>query len=115
LWTARAYSQHGTIPVGSKVKFANEKQRYTVRASNERYAVCTKPFNARKTVLYTIIDFCERERGAENLIFEAGAETDAQCTEMLQRITVGETEISHRNRCELDIEEITEVIKDETE
>ncbi len=50
------------LPVGTKVKFPNEKQRYTVQASNVRFAVCTKPFNAQKTVLYSIIDFWDDTR-----------------------------------------------------
>jgi len=94
------------IPVGSKIKFENEKQRYTVKASNVAFAVCTKPFNARKTVLYTIIDFMNNIRGAENLIFGMGAETDGDCESMLERLTQGESEVSHRNQRELDIEEL---------
>ena len=50
------------IPVGTKIKFREEKQKYTVRASSPFFAVCTKPFNAQKTVLYTIIDFKENRR-----------------------------------------------------
>lgn len=70
-------------PVGSKIKFLGEKQKYTVRASNTAYAICTKPFNARKTVLYTIVDIIQDIRGPENLVFGSGAETDEQCKEML--------------------------------
>ena len=35
-----------------------------------------------------------------------GAETDEDCNEMLERLTTGETEISHRNNVELRIEKI---------
>jgi hypothetical protein len=120
------------IPVGSKVKFASEKMRYTVQASDERFSICTKPFNLKRTVLYSIIDFDEDVRGPENLIFGMGAETRKQCEEMLDRLngrnpeydqdvevykqagidpadltrTPYPTEVSHRNRCELDIERI---------
>jgi len=93
-----------TLEVGSKIKFKEEKQRYTVQASNDLFAVCTKPFNAQKTVLYTVIGWEENVRGTENLIFGMGAETRKQCEEMLERLTTGETEISHRNRTELKIE-----------
>lgn len=113
---------------GLHVKFASEKQRYTVQASDRRFAVCTKPFNARKTVLYTIIDFDEKIRGPENLVFGAGAETKKQCEEMLDRlkgidrdrsrieevyrkagmdpgeIPANQSEVSHRHRCALDME-----------
>jgi hypothetical protein len=93
-------------PIGSKIKFKGEKQRYTVRASNTAYAICTKPFNARKTVLYTIVDLLRGVRGPENLIFGFGAETDEQCQEMLERVTSGETEVSYRHDLPLDIEYI---------
>lgn len=31
--------------VGDKIKFAEEKQRYTVKAVSGRYLIYTKPFN----------------------------------------------------------------------
>lgn len=84
------------IPVGAKIWFAEEKQGYTVRASNVAFCVCTKPMNALSTVLYTIIDWQLNERNRENLIFGAGAETDQECEEMLERLTSGDSEISQR-------------------
>lgn len=86
---------------GDTFRFLGEKQKYTVRASSERYAICTKPMNALKTVLYTIIDCKEKIRGTENLIFGFGAETDRQCEEMLDRLESGETEISRKNKVKL--------------
>lgn len=91
------------LPVGSKVWFGSEKQGYTVRASNVAFAILTKPFNAQKTVLYTIIDWESGVRGAENLVFGMGAETDEECQEMLERLTNDESEVSSRNYCDLDI------------
>ena len=87
--------------VGDRIRFAEEVQRYTIRAMGKRYAVCTKPFNCQHTVLYTVVDIEEKVRGTENLIFGAGAETDEQCEEMLQRLESGDTEVSHRNRIPL--------------
>ena len=95
------------IKKGSKITFAEEKRPYVVRALGERYAVCTKPFNLKHTVLYTIIDIDEKIRGTENLIFGMGAETDEDCDEMLQRLESGQTEISHRNRVTLRINNAT--------
>ena len=103
---AGAYYETTKIPEGSKIKFLKEKQSYTVRASNVAFAVCTKPMNALKTVIYTIIDWHNDIRGTENLIFGFGAETDEQCREMLERLTQGESEVSYRNRIPLDIENI---------
>lgn len=91
------------IPVGAKIWFRGEKQGYTVRASNVAFCVLTKPFNAQKTVLHTIIDWESDVRGAENLIFGMGAETDKECQEMLDRLTNGESEVSGRNYVDLDI------------
>lgn len=49
-----AYCQN--LKVGDKIKFKSEKQRYIVKAKDNRYLICTKPFNLQKTVLYTIVD-----------------------------------------------------------
>jgi hypothetical protein len=94
------------IPVGSKIKFKEEKQGYTVQASNVAFAICTKPFNAKKTVLYTVIDWNKNIRGRENLIFGMGAETRDQCNEMLERLTQGESEVSGRHFIPLNIEKL---------
>jgi len=101
----------GQISVGDKVKFKSERMRYTVQACNDRFVVCTKPFNPLKTCLYTIIDFDECVRGTENLIFCAGFEDRKACEEALKRLTadvldVNRSEVSHRNRIPLDIEKI---------
>ncbi|MFA6204517.1 MAG: hypothetical protein WC710_15165 [Gallionella sp.] len=98
--------------VGDKVRFNEERQGYTIQAKGERFIVCTKPFNLRKTVLYTIIDMKDRIRGPENLVFCAGAGTRELCNEMLARlegrdIELGWTsEISHRNRIRLEIDDV---------
>ena len=99
------------LRVGSKIKFAEEVQRYTVRARSENFLVCTKPFNARKTVLYTVIDIERNIRGTENLILPSGAETDEQCDEMIARLTSKDpdcfqTEVSYRNNIPLRILEV---------
>ena len=44
------------VKVGDKVYVPNEKQPYRVKARDERYIICTKPFNLKHTVLYFIID-----------------------------------------------------------
>ena len=93
------------LRAGDLVRFRSEARPYRVRAANHRFAVCTKSFNPRRTVLYTVIDFNKGVRGTENLVFGFGTETDEQCVEMLERLTAGETEVSHRNRVSLDIQE----------
>lgn len=87
--------------VGDKVHFEGERNAYTIRACDSRYLVCTKPFNPRKTVLYTIVDLQEKVRGTENLVFGMVFETDDDCKEALERLQYGKTEISYRNRVKL--------------
>lgn len=93
----------GGLPVGARVWFAEEKLPYTVQARSSRFLVCSKPFAARRTVLYCIIDLKERVRGPENLVFGFGAETRAQCERMVRRLedTDDPTEVSHRHRIDL--------------
>lgn len=90
---------------GWRVRFAEERNAYTVQARGKRYLVCTKPFPLRKTVLYTVVDLQEQVRGTENLIFGAGAESRAACQRMAQRLEGKNrdihTEVSHRNRVPL--------------
>lgn len=88
---------------GNKIYFQEEKKPYTVRACNDRYLICTKPFNILHTVQYTIVDLIENIRGTENLIFGASYETDEECNEAILRLNSGETEISYRNRIDLNI------------
>lgn len=95
------------IKVGDKIKFKSEKQRYTVRAISRKFAICTKPFNARKTYLYSIIDFKNKLRGRDNYGCY-GYETDEQCQEPIKKWDKGEIEHSSRMRpIELDIELIS--------
>jgi len=94
------------IAVWSKIKFSKEKQRYDVIASNLHFTICTKPINIHKTVLYTIIDRYDNCRWPENLVFGMWAETKEQCEDMLDRLTKWETEVSHRHRIDLDLENI---------
>jgi len=88
--------------VGDKIKFKEEKQAYTIRACDGRFLICTKPFNLRRTVIYTIVDLREKVRGTENLIFCMGFNTEEQCNEALKRLQDGESEVSYRNRIPLE-------------
>ena len=103
------------IPVGSKIKFSTDKRPYTVQASDNRYAVCTKPFNLRHTVLYTIVDLDQGIRGTENLIFCMGFESKPLCEEALERLQNGDSEVSHKNRVPLDIEDCTIEIRSQND
>lgn len=53
--------------VGDKIYFAEEKRPYTIRACDDRFLICTKPYNFKpKTVIYTIVDLVEGIRGTDN-------------------------------------------------
>ena len=87
--------------VGDKVYFMEEKRPYTVRACDERYLICTKPFNLQHTVQYTIVDLKEGIRGADNYWRWGGYDdytTDEGCRNVLENLNSGEVEISYRNR-----------------
>lgn len=94
------------LAVGDKVKFEAEKGAYTVKARSARFAICTKPFNLKRTVIYTIVDFERDVRGTNNLVFNvydyAKQEDVDAC---LRDLEAGEVEVSYRNCVELDIEE----------
>jgi hypothetical protein len=88
------------LRVGTRLKFASERQRYQVRAVSKRFAVCTKPFNLRRTVRYTIIDFKTGDRTRPGI----GGHTDDECRQMLDRLENGEGRVPYFNQMVLDIE-----------
>ncbi|MEQ8308057.1 MAG: hypothetical protein RIA09_15985 [Hoeflea sp.] len=55
--------------VGTKIKMDGERHRYTIVARDGRFVIMKKPFNARKTYLYTIADLDQKMRGPCDLIF----------------------------------------------
>jgi len=90
-----------------KMKFDGERQRYTVMAHNERFAIMTKPFNARKTYLYTITDLVRGVRGPCNLIFglPCDVNTPGGAEEAIGYIERGEMEVSYRKCVDLSASE----------
>ena len=86
------------LKVGDKVRIRGEKLLYTVQARDERYIICTKPFNIKHTVLYFILDLKQGIRGPDNMVFCMGYETRDQCQERLKDLQRGYAEVSLR-RC----------------
>lgn len=84
---------------GDKVWFESEKRPYIVKASNEIFSICTKPFNLQHTCLYTIIDWRKGKRNRNNMIFnpyDYMGQTDIdECLRDLTNPNHG-CEISHR-------------------
>ncbi len=89
---------------GEKVYFHGELQPYTVKACDNRFAICTKPYNPKRTVLYTIVDLKEGIRGTNNLVFNCyDYKKQKEILECLKDLQSGETEITRRNRVPLQI------------
>lgn len=58
------------IVPGTKIKWINEKKRYTCIARNDRYIIVAKPFNLKKeTCIYSIIDTKKMVCNRDNMIF----------------------------------------------
>jgi hypothetical protein len=101
--------------VGDLIKFKSEKQRYRIRACDERFIIATKPYNPKRTFLYTIIDLEKEIRGADNWYckFNYVNEKEAEkCLPLLHLDPLknhGSVEISHRRSMKLDLERIDSV------
>lgn len=97
------------IKVGDKIHFYGEKQGYVVKARNDRFAICTKPFNLKKTVFYTIIDFEKWIRSTNDYVFKPYDYKDIKdIEESLLDLEKGEYELSRRNQVDLHIWKITQ-------
>lgn len=94
------------LKIGDKVYLPGKKRPYRVRARDERFIICTQPYNPKHTVMYFIIDLYDKVRGTDNCVFCNGYVTDEQCLERLDELQSGQIEVSYRNRVALDIEGI---------
>ena len=92
------------IDIGEKVFISGHKRPFKVKARDERYIICTKPFNPQRTVQYFIIDLIEKWRAPDNMIFCFGYETDEDCRERLKQLQDGTIELSRRRGIPLDID-----------
>lgn len=92
------------VEVGDKVFIPNQKKPYRVRARDDRFIICTKPFNPKHTVLYFIVDLERKMRGTDNMVFCFGYETDEDCAERLKELQSGQIEVSSRRGIRLDID-----------
>lgn len=93
--------QLSKLSVGDYVLVRGEKRPYKVRCRDERFIICTKPFNLKHTVLYFILDLKEMRRGPDDRVFCAGYETQEQCEERMRELQRGEMEVSRRRSVEI--------------
>lgn len=105
-YLAESIDQAKRLAVGDKVYFDNQRQGFTVRARDERFLICVKPFNARHTVLYSIVDLDRGVRGRDNLVFSTGYETQERIDENMDRLRAGQMEVSHRHHVQLRIAKV---------
>lgn len=92
------------VKVGDKVYIPGNKRPFRVKARDDRYIICTKPFNPKHTVIYFIVDLVDKRRGCDNMVFCSGYETDEQCEERLKELQKGIIEVSTRRSIPLDID-----------
>ena len=104
----------------TKIKMVGEKQRYTIQARSNRFVILTKPFNARKTYLYSIVDLERKVRGKDNQIFgfcyidkNGEINQDYNCEEgakeAIKQLESGQMEVSYRHYKDLEPEEIEQL------
>ena len=82
---------------GDPVFIGTEKRPYRVKCRDERFIICTKPYNPKRTVMYFIVDLEEQRRGPDNMVFCSGYETQEQCEMRLKELQQGLIEVSHRH------------------
>ncbi|TES71456.1 hypothetical protein E2P84_27430 [Burkholderia cepacia] len=96
--------------VGSRIYFEGERMPYTVQARDGRFLVCVKPFAARHTYIYSIVDLKRGERGPDNMIFgrSGGYGSRVDCEEALRDLAdpANPLEVSRRNCVPLKISKI---------
>lgn len=92
------------VEVGDKVYISNQKRPYRVKARDERYIICTKPYNPKHTVLYFIVDLVDKWRAPDDRLFCMGYETYEECQERLKELQDGTIELSVRRGIPLDID-----------
>ena len=90
------------LKTGDPVFVWNEVRPYSVKCRDERFIICTKPFNPKRTVMYFIVDLERYVRGTDNSVFCSGYETQEQCEERLKELREGRIEVSYRNYVPLD-------------
>lgn len=91
--------------IGDKIKFADEKGKYVIRECNDRYLICTKPYNFKKTFFYTIVDLERNIRGADNYYTKFDYMDPKELKQAMIELMNGKLEIG-RNRVPLKFEEI---------
>lgn len=81
--------------LGEKIRFAEDRKPYTVKAISERFAILTRPVKHKgeKTVLYTIVDIEEMIRGPNDWVLNPyDYKTDEGIAECMTHLNKAEGE-----------------------
>lgn len=92
------------VEVGDMVYIPEHKRPFRVKARDDRYIICTKPYNPKHTVIYFIIDLQDKWRAPDNRVFCSGYETDDDCKKRLEELQSGKISLSRRRGVPLDID-----------
>lgn len=92
------------VEVGDMVYIPEHKRPFRVKARDNRYIICTKPYNPQHTVIYFIIDLQDKWRAPDDSVFCSGYETDDACKKRLEELQSGEISLSRRRGIPLDID-----------
>lgn len=85
-----------SLTVDDYIWFEDERHKYTIQTRCSDWIICTKPFNAQNTVLYTVINTYSLKRGVDNYS-GLGYETREECEEALKLFDEGSANFSRRS------------------
>lgn len=95
---------------GQRVWFDDMKKPFKVREANDRYAICTMPYNfIPNKVIYTIVDYKRQVRGLDNMVFGThDYYKDEDCKQAFYELLSGELEVSFKRskRVQLQISKV---------
>lgn len=92
------------VNIGDKVYIPEHKRPFRVKARDNRYIICTKPYNPQHTVIYFIIDLQDKWRAPDDKVFCSGYKTDDDYKKRLKELQSGEISLSRRRGIPLDID-----------
>ena len=90
---------------GYNIWFAEEPhKKWNIKACDERYLICTRPYLKMKTVYYTIVDLKTQKRSCNDFVFNIyNYSTLKDIKKCLADLNSGECSLSRRNQIDVDI------------
>lgn len=95
-------THHPELKVGGMIYFRGDKRGFRITGRNDRYLVGWKTYPGN--YLYTIVDFEEKRRGPDNLVFSCHTyNTERGARAAIVDLRKGDMEVSHRHGRKLDL------------